>query len=208
MAKETTIDKLLEHFQTSENITILDIGACDFSEGIMLKQQFPNSEVYGIEADKINFEKNCVLAIEKGINVFNLALGDYNGKITFYPSLFEINQNIEWRFAGSIVKPIFKENSNEAINHNVTYDKEGYEIDVMRLDSFCIRNNISKIDYIHIDVEGAEDRVLSTMGKYKPQLIFAETAHFDTKKYDNKLKSIVSPADNKELPGTLNFNFV
>jgi len=172
LAKETTIDKLLEHFQTSENITILDIGACDFSEGIMLKQQFPNSEVYGIEADKINFEKNCVLAIEKGINVFNLALGDYNGKITFYPSLFEINQNIEWRFAGSIVKPIFKENSNEAINHNVTYDKEGYEIDVMRLDSFCIRNNISIILETHSAGSATSEGSYSDAHGYEWEITF------------------------------------
>jgi hypothetical protein len=50
-----------------------------------------------------------------------------------------------------------------------------------------MKNNIPKIDYIHIDVEGAEDKVLSSMGRFKPYFIYAETAHLDVKSYENKL---------------------
>lgn len=187
MGQSTTIQKLLEKFSKLDKITILDIGACDFSEGINLKRLFPNSNVYAIEADNINFQNHSRNAVRFGVKPFNLAIADFDGKTTFYPSLFETKKKVDWRYAGSIVKPILKENSKEAINHDVIYDDKGYEVQTMRLDTFCEKNGISNVDYIHIDVEGAEDRVLSTMGKYKPQLIFAETAHFDTKNYDNKL---------------------
>lgn len=169
------------------NLVLFDIGACDFSEGVNFKRIFPNSDVYSIEADKINYERHYRAANKNGVKTFNVAFSDENGTATFYPSIFETKKNIDWRYAGSIVKPLLKENSNEALNHTVSYDMNGYEVRTVKIDTFCIENNIPKIDYIHIDVEGAEDKVLSSMGRFKPLFIFAETAHFDKKSYDNKL---------------------
>jgi FkbM family methyltransferase len=187
MGEHLVFEKLKEKFSQDDNLTIFDIGACDFSEGIGLKHTFPNSDVYGIEADKINFDRHSPQAIVRGVKAFNLAFADFDGKTTFYPSLFETNKQIDWRFAGSIVKPILKENSNEAINHSVTYDDKGVEVETMRIDTFCEKNSIKKIDFIHIDVEGAEDKVLSTLGDFRPEFIFAETHHFNVKNYDNKI---------------------
>jgi FkbM family methyltransferase len=169
------------------NLVLFDIGACDFSEGVNFKRSFPNSDVYSIEADKINYERHYRAANKGGVKTFNVAFSNENGTATFYPSIFETKKNIDWRYAGSIIKPLLKENSNEALNHTVSYDMNGYEVRTVRIDTFCIENNIPKIDYIHIDVEGAEDKVLSSMGRFKPLFIFAETAHFDKKSYDNKL---------------------
>jgi FkbM family methyltransferase len=187
MGEYLVFQKLKENFSQGDNLTIFDIGACDFSEGIELKNNFPNADVYGIEADKINFDNNSVRAIERGVKAFNLAFADFDGKTTFYPSLFETNKQIDWRVAGSIIKPILKENSNEAINHSVTYDDKGVEVETMRIDTFCKINSITKIDFIHIDVEGAEDKVLSTLGDFRPKFIFAETHHFKVKNYDNNI---------------------
>jgi len=187
MGQGIVFGRLKEKFSKDENLVIFDIGACDFSEGVGLKNLFPNAEVYGIEADKINFDKHSPYAISGGVKPYNLAFADFNGKTKFYPSLYETNKKIDWRFAGSIVKPILKENSNEAINHTVLYDDNGVEVETMRLDTFCEKNSITKIDYIHIDVEGAEDKVLSTIGSFRPEFIYAETYHFEVRNYDNKI---------------------
>lgn len=187
MDKNIVFKILSEHFQHTDKLVMFDIGACDFSEGINLKHIFRNSDVYGIEADKINYERHYRTAKKYGVNTFNIAFSDENGKAIFYPSVFETNKKIDWRYAGSLVKPLLKENSNEALNHTVTYDINGYEVETIRIDTFCKKHNIPKIDYIHIDVEGAEDKVLSTMGTFKPKFIFAETAHFEVKSYENKL---------------------
>ena len=104
------------------NLVLFDIGACDFSEGIGFKRTFPNSDVYSIEADKINYERHYRVANKFGVKTFNVAFSDENGTATFYPSIFETKKNIDWRYAGSIVKPLLKENTNEALNHTVTYD--------------------------------------------------------------------------------------
>ena len=187
MGEHLVFEKLKKKFSQNDNLIIFDIGAYDFSEGIELKSQFPNADIFGIEADKINFDKHSTEAIKKGIKAYNLAFADFDGKTIFYPSLFDLNKQIDWRFAGSIIKPILKENSNEAINHSVTYDNDGVEVETIRIDTFCEKNSINKIDFIHIDVEGAEDKVLSTLGNFRPEFIFAETYHFDVKNYDNKV---------------------
>ena len=187
MGEHLVFEKLKKKFSQNDNLIIFDIGAYDFSEGIELKSQFPNADIFGIEADKINFDKHSPEAIKKGIKAYNLAFADFDGKTIFYPSLFDLNKQIDWRFAGSIIKPILKENSNEAINHSVTYDNDGVEVETIRIDTFCEKNSINKRDFIHIDVEGAEDKVLSTLGNFRPEFIFAETYHFDVKNYDNKV---------------------
>jgi FkbM family methyltransferase len=187
MSNLLSIQKLTQHFSKNDKITIFDIGAFDFSESISFKRYFPNADVYGIEADKINYNNSYKVANSEGIKTFNLAMADFNGKTTFWPSLRETKMNKDWRYAGSIVKPILKENSNEAINHTVTFDTEGYEVETIKFDTFCENNGITNVDFIHIDVEGAEDKVLSNLGKYKPLYIYAETEHFKTKNYENKL---------------------
>ena len=50
----------------------------------------------------------------------------------------------------------------------------------MRIDTFCRLEYITKIDYIHIDVQGAESIVLSGLGDLRPLYIFAETCEFET----------------------------
>ena len=82
MGQSTTIQKLLEKFSKLDKITILDIGACDFSEGINLKRLFPNSNVYAIEADNINFQNHSRNAVRFGVKPFNLAIADFDGKTT------------------------------------------------------------------------------------------------------------------------------
>jgi len=187
MAEQIVIQKLNERFSKDEKLTMFDIGSCDFTEAMHLKQLFPNADVYGIEADKTNFDRHSQKAINNKVKPFNLAFADFDGTTTFYPSLFETEKKIDWRFAGSIIKPILRENTNLAINHPVTYDDKGVEVETMRIDTFCKKHSITKIDFIHIDVEGAEDKVLSTLGELRPQFIYAETWHFQVKNYDNKI---------------------
>ena len=56
----------------------------------------------------------------------------------------------------------------------------GYEVQIVRLDTFCELNNIDHIDYLHIDVQGAEKFVIEGLGILKPYFIFAETCEFAT----------------------------
>lgn len=166
---------------------IFDIGACDFGDSIVLKNRYPNCDVYAVEADPTNYSNNYRHAEAFGIKTYNFAMSDKTGVATFYPSLYETTQKRNWRYAGSIIKPLLKPNTNEALNHTVLYDTEGIDIPTKRFDEFCKEINVVRIDLLFIDVEGAEYKVLNSLGDIRPKLIFAETAHYKTKSFDNEL---------------------
>lgn len=167
--------------------TIFDIGACDFQDSIVLKNQHPKAEVYAVEADPTNYFNNYKRAENYGIKTYNFAMSDTTGTIRFYPSLYETTQKRNWRYAGSIIKPLLKPDTNEALNHSVIYDTEGIDIPTKRFDEFCREIKVDEIDLLFIDVEGAEYKVMNSLGTIRPKLIFAETAHYEVKSFDNEI---------------------
>ena len=69
-------------------------------------------------------------------------------------------------------------------DRSLEFDMTGYEVETTRLDTFCTNKDISKIDYLHIDVQGAEDKVVRGMGALRPTYIYAETNLFGTSLYE------------------------
>jgi FkbM family methyltransferase len=167
--------------------TIFDIGACNFDDSISFKLKYPNAEVYAVEADPSNYIKNYKRAEKYGVKPFHFAMSNETGYTTFYPSLFETEKKIEWRYAGSIIKPLLKPDTNESLTHRVVYDTEGIDIPTKRFDEFCEEINVVKIDLLHIDVEGAEYKVMKSLGNIRPELIFSETHHYKVKSFDNEI---------------------
>lgn len=45
----------------------------------------------------------------------------------------------------------------------------------IRLDTFCDDNNIKHVDFLHVDVEGAEHRVVKGFGELRPSILWMET---------------------------------
>lgn len=166
---------------------ILEVGAYDFHDSKILKDQFPNADVYAVEADPVNYERHNESAKKHDIKTFHFAMSDTNGIIKFYPSTIETKKDIEWRVAGSIMKPLLKNGTNEGINHSVLFDMEGVDVPTKRFDDFCSEIDVDQIDFLFMDVEGAEYKVVNSFGDFRPKLIFAETAHYKLKSYDNDM---------------------
>jgi FkbM family methyltransferase len=184
-----------DFFKETEGLIIFDVGACNFNESYSFKELL-KAEVYAFEPDRDNIKAFAEMAISKGIKVFPIALSDEDSETIFYPS--DNLNGIVWKYSGSLIKPVVKEGTSEGIyHHNLFYDLKGYKVTTKRFDTFCKENNISKIDYLHIDVQGAEMKVLSALGNYRPKLIFAETCEFDTyetginlEDFDNFMKNL------------------
>jgi FkbM family methyltransferase len=157
-----------------KDLVIFDVGACNFIDTMHLKRHFPHAKVYSFEPNVENIKLHSPLAESQGAIVVPVAVSDKNDLITFYNSVTHDG-------AGSTLKPIVKENTTEGIYHDgVFYDMYGYEVQCVRLDTFCELNEIDHIDYLHIDVQGAEHNVIRGLGKYRPYFIFAETCEFGT----------------------------
>jgi FkbM family methyltransferase len=159
---------------SKKNLNIFDIGGCNFIDSIRLKRHFPYSTVYSFEPNIDNLKVHQDLAEQEGILVVPVAISDKDDTTTFYNSITHDG-------AGSTLKPVVKTGTIEGLNHDgVLYNMDGYEVQVVRLDTFCELNNIENIDYLHIDVQGAEHNVIRGLGKYRPYFIFAETCEFGT----------------------------
>ena len=48
--------------------------------------------------------------------------------------------------------------------------KRKYQVNVIALKNFCKKNNITKINYLHIDAQGVDMKVIQSLGEYKKNL--------------------------------------
>ncbi len=100
----------------------------------------------------INHEEQVIETIQK-------AVGKENGKITFF------------------VSDNKADNSNSLVNYKEDRSLHGIDVAVTSIDNFVKEKNISKLDFIKIDVEGAEYDTLqgaaSTLKNLRPKCIVA-----------------------------------
>jgi FkbM family methyltransferase len=98
--------------------------------------------------------KNCSLS-NKNISHFNLAIADKEGK-----SKFNLPQNPQEQGSGSLS----------------TNNMGDIEVKSISIDRFVQTENITRLDFIKMDIEGAEVKALSgmkeTISKYKPKMLF------------------------------------
>jgi len=151
-------------------ITIFDIGCADMNDTLNFKGALPNAVFYAFECGEYWLENNTQLASMHKVNYFHMAVSNVDGELEFYPS--ESHKGIEnWWLSGSTCKPITNP-------YDLTWGTP-YTVKSIRLDTFCKIHNIIP-DIIHIDAEGAEYNVLSSMGEYKPKCIWAEITEFQS----------------------------
>ena len=145
----------------SEN-NIFDVGAYDGLDGLILAIKNPNLMVHAFEAnpDLIKVIKNNKNEIEKykkikikNYRINNKAISDINSSLIFniaknptVSSLNEFSKNIDKTWPGyreahcTVIKKI--------------------EVEGITLEKYCIDNEIKKINYLHIDTQGSDLKVL------------------------------------------------
>ena len=160
----------------NENDTILDIGA-NVGLYTILLNKYKNCTTYSFEPIKYTFDLlNKNLAIN-GVNakVYNIGLSDKNKVENFYFNYKEI--------AASSMRDLREDNNVEIV-----------KCDIRKLDDFVAEENISNIDFIKIDVEGAELFALrggvESIKQYKP-IIFCEMLRKWAKKFDYHPNDII-----------------
>lgn len=121
---------------------ILDVGVNIGETVLSFSRINPGGQIYGFEPVPFLFEKairNISLNQKSNINLFNLALSDQNGQLSF-----DMAKNLN---SGSI-----------SMNKDLT--KGSMIVNAVTLDNFVQEHNITDIDLIKIDVEGFELNVL------------------------------------------------
>lgn len=147
---------------------IVDVGAYDFGDSIRLKRQFPTCKVYGIEMSESNYGKFSVFAEQHGVHTSNLAICHENTQIGYYQATNVDGVNAQ----SSILKT--GEIYRNTYGHIVKHAENEKFIQARTLDLFAEENDITSIDLLHVDVEGAEYQVFLGMENIRPKMIFAE----------------------------------
>lgn len=173
--------ELLYFFKKNESLIFFDIGACEAEDSIRYSLLFPNARIFAFEPRKDNCEKAIDL-IKKykvtNIVLENIALSNKNGVADFFlsegePDDFKNNEN--WNYgnkSSSLLAP-----TDEIKNHTswISFNKK-IEVKTQRLDDYVADKAISQIDFMHIDVQGAERMVLEGSGNFidKIKMIWTE----------------------------------
>jgi FkbM family methyltransferase len=165
---EKVITKL---FNINSELTIFDIGACEGLSSVRYLSVFPKSKVYAFEPVPNNYKK--VLENKEKYNLtnfsaFELGLSSEKGEATFYvssgePSNIDKPTDNSTSF-GNKSSSLYKPNKVNEI-HNWLKFNESITIKTETLQNFCRDHKIDSIDFIHMDVQGAELMVLEGANK-------------------------------------------
>ena len=125
---------------------IIDIGACWGEYSLLLAKEFPKSKIFSIEGSPINFKsfkKNIKInsKISKIISPFNLIISDLDGEGTITNNLNTMNiANDLNKSEAGVVKVISQ-----------------------KLKTFISDNDLKQVDFIKIDIEGSELKLLDCL---------------------------------------------
>ncbi len=156
---------LLSLFKKDQKLIILDIGGCEGEESIRYSRIFPNSLIYCFEPLPKN-QKRIVNNVEKynikNVRLIECALSDKEGQQLFYVSSGQPSEQsslTDWDFgnkSSSLLPPDKHIDSAPWIKFD-----ESITISVRKLSDFLTQENIFNVDFIHMDVQGAELKVLT-----------------------------------------------
>lgn len=150
--------------------TIIEAGAFDGKDTLLLAQQFPEATIHTFEPVPDIFKLLTTNTQHiPNIRRYPYALSDHTGTAQFYVSEKPSRPGKPFQ-AGSLLKP------KERLQWSDAVYKETIQVPTITLDEWATQNNISHIDFAWLDMQGLElnvlqasPRMLSTM-----QLIYTE----------------------------------
>lgn len=145
-----SLKKFFDSLITSTAPTIFDVGAHKGESILFFKEIYKNAKIYSFEPEPSNFETLSLLAKGNDCFVYNMAIGDADERVFFY------RQDIS--HLGGLL-PI-NHHSTDSLGYAAKAKNEKIEVEKLKLDTFCVQNDIKHIDILKIDVQGFEVGVL------------------------------------------------
>ena len=186
--KSNNTSKVNQGFALSEVLkrfddmnVIFDIGANVGEISIYFSKIFPNSKIFSIEPSTRNltilkehiniqfFECKNIIIIEK-------AISNYDGKIKITNSLDAQNT--------IMLDPAINREIN---NKNLKFLDETEEVDVTTLENLCEQYQVNEVDFMKIDIEGAEPLLTGSIKKLQPKMIYMEISSKNTQASYNEM---------------------
>ena len=139
-----------------------DVGANEAQSIKRFKKINSQANIHAFEPTPELYKKLVQnFSTDKSIKINNLGVADIKSKLNFYSYKYhKINSFVPVDKNSKFSKSrILASKSNEKEFENIV------KIDVTNIDSYCEENNISEIDFIKIDTQGYESKILLGMEK-------------------------------------------
>ncbi len=157
----------------SKRPCIFEVGGADGADTLEFLSLFPNASMHVFEPDPENISilEKCLPA---SVRLNKSAVSDTNQVCLFHRSLNKGASAL--RLSGSIKKPMLVTEVWPTIEF-----EEKILVDSTNIDSYCEENNISKIDLIWADIQGAEASLIKGAMKMLPNIkaIFVEHSQLE-----------------------------
>jgi FkbM family methyltransferase len=157
-------NELFSHFKKNDKLTIFDIGSCDGLDSVKYARMFPASKIYAFEPLSKNVEliySNITTYAISTIKVVPVALSDKKGQEKFYVSSGnpEELKSSDWDYGNKSSSLLPPDRTTEVLEW-LKFDQVEM-VDTITLNEYCSSEKINEIDFIHMDVQGAELMVLT-----------------------------------------------
>lgn len=171
---------------------ILEIGCNDGSDTLAFLNAMPGAKIYCFEPDPraiARFRRQLGPKLGQ-VSLIEAAISDRTGQIEFHQSSGDdVPKNWEgpelcegWDLSGSIRKPRNHLKRVPWVRFN-----NSIMVDTYQLDDWCDQNGIEQVDFIWMDVQGAEEDVISGAQTILERTRFIYTEYSDDELYEGQL---------------------
>lgn len=163
--------------------TILEIGCNSGGDTLAMLRAMPQAKIYCFEPDPraiARFRKKLGSNLER-VRLFEVALSDRSGPIEFhasgggaFPEGFDQS--------GSIRRP-----KNHLVEYPLVSFGKTITVQTLTLDDWCSQNDITNVDFIWMDVQGAEGDVIAGARNILQKTRFLYTEYSNNELYEGQL---------------------
>lgn len=149
---------------------ILDLGAYDGGDAVRLKQSFPAATVVAVEADPARYAMVAANVAGGGVLTVHAAIQERDGEVDWFGAVDDRSHAVGAQ--GSIFA------QSPELDRKFPFirqSKQPGKVPGKRLDTLCRELGIETIDLLHMDIQGAEQAALRSLGNMiGPGCIFLE----------------------------------
>ena len=197
-----TPDQIKNLLGEREEVVIFEIGCADGGDTKRFLNSFgSNLKIYTFDPEPINIKymttmgsqdawhnSNDILITDDRHQFYPYAMSGTDGITKFHRSR-NITPNPEegflvGRYSGSIHQPVTMINSDRyGQRWPGTVFEEEITVECKKVDTFCEENDISHIDFVWMDTQGAEREVLSGAVNTLPNIDYVYTEYYNEEMY-------------------------